>query len=117
MKTELQGFGNQHQRYTQVYQGDKMRNFNYDENEDFREDIDKFFEQDGESGDNYDDFLKEEFAIQEAKIALQSRDINLRLMRTAVRVCEKTFLWSFYSIPTRLKMISETYKKLRKLEE
>lgn len=95
-----------------------MRNFNYDENEDFREDIDKFFEQDGESGaESYDDFLKEEFAIQEAKIAIQNRDVNIRLMRTAVRICEKTFLWCFYSIPTRMRMISETYKKLKKLED
>jgi len=26
-------------------------------------------------------------------------------------------MWSFYSLPTRLKMIADTYEKLRKLEE
>jgi hypothetical protein len=113
----LQSFGNQPQKYTKVFQGDKMRKFNYDDDDDdeFREDIDKFF---GEgSANSYDDFIEEEFAIQEAKINLQHREINLKMMRTSVRICEKTFLWSFYSIPTRLKMISETYKKIRKLEE
>lgn len=96
-----------------------MRKFNYDDNDDFREDIDKFFEDDGEgdSDGGYDDFLKEEFAIQEARVAVQNREINYKMMRAAVRICEKTFLWTFYSIPTRMKMISDAYKKLRKLED
>ena len=118
MRTGLQGFGSRHQSYTQVYQGDDMRQFNYDDNDEFRDDIDKFFEDhDDESSGDYENFLKEEFAVQEAKIAIQNRELNLKIMRTAIRMCEKTFLWSFYSIPTRMKMISETYKKLRKLED
>lgn len=91
-----------------------MRRFDYDENDEFREDVDKFFD---ENSDNYDDFLAEEFALQEAKLGIQHREMDLRLMRTAIKVCENTFMWSFYSLPTRLKMISDTYKKLRKLEE
>jgi hypothetical protein len=98
-----------------VYQGDKMRHFNYDDNDEFHEDIDKFF--DNEDSGGYDDLIKEEFDLQEARLDVQHREINYKMMRTAIRFCEKTFLWSFYSIPTRLKMISETYKKLRKLEE
>ena len=97
-----------------------MRQFNYDDNDEFREDIDKFFDgnndDENESG-NYDDLIKEELAIQEARLDVQHREIDYKMMRTAIRVCEKTFLWSFYSIPTRMKMISETYRKLRKLEE
>jgi len=91
-----------------------MRRFDYDDNDEFREDVDKFFE---ENSGGYDDFLAEEFAIQEAKIGIQHREMDLRLMRTAIKVCENTFMWSFYSLSTRLKMISDTYKKLRKLEE
>jgi hypothetical protein len=91
-----------------------MRRFDYDDNDEFREDVDKFFD---ENSGNYDDFLAEEFALQEAKIGIQHREMDLRLMRTAIKICENTFMWSFYSLPTRLKMISDTYKKLRKLEE
>jgi len=94
-----------------------MRKYNYDDNDEFREDIDKFFDENNESPANYDDLLQEEFAIQEARIDVQNRDIDIKMMRTAVRICEKTFLWCFLSVPTRMKMIADAYKKLKKLEE
>lgn len=97
-----------------------MRRFNYDDNDEFPEDVDKFFNEEpsnNNDSDSYDDYLAEEFALQEAKIGLKHREIDLRIMRTAIKICENTFMWSFYSLPTRLKMISDTYKKLRKLEE
>ena len=108
------GFGNRLQQYTKVFQGDNMRRFDYDDNEEFRDDVDKFFD---ENSSNYDDFIAEEFALEQARIDIAHRDIDYKIMRTAVRFCEKTFMWSFYSLPTRLKMIADTYEKLRKLEE
>ena len=47
-----------------------MRQFNYDDNDEFREDIDKFFDgdNDDENDKNYDDLIKEELAIQEARL-------------------------------------------------
>ncbi len=98
-----------------MFQGDKMRKFDYDDNDDFREDIDKFFN--NEDFEKYDEMIEEEFELQKAQIDIAHRDINGRIMRTAVRICEKTFLWSFYSLPTRLRMIAESYKKLRKIED
>ena len=92
-----------------------MRRFNYDDNDEFRDDIDKFFN-DNEP-DTYEEFVKEEIALQEAHLDISYREINIRIMRTAVRICEKSFWWSFYSHPTRIKMIADTYKKLKSLED
>jgi hypothetical protein len=91
-----------------------MRRFNYDDNDEFREDIDKFFNDD--ELDTYEELVSQEIAMQEAQIDLSYKDLNVRIMRTAVRICEKSFWWSFYSQPTRIKMIADTYKKLKSLE-
>jgi len=91
-----------------------MRRFNYDDNDEFRDDIDKFFNED--ESDTYEEFVREEIALQEAELDLSYREVNIKIMRTAVRICEKSFWWSFYSQPTRMKMIVDTYKKLKNLE-
>lgn len=95
-----------------------MRRFNYDDNDEFPDDADQFSnDKNHEPNNGYEDYLAEEFALQEARINIQHRQIDFRMMRAAIKLCENTFMWSFYSLPTRLKMISDTYKKLRKLEE
>jgi len=90
-----------------------MKRFNQDDDE-FREESDRFF---NENASRYEELVEEEIAMQEAQIDIAHREIDNRLFRTAVRVCEKSFFWSFYSLGTRLKMITETVKRLRKLEE
>lgn len=105
-----------------------MRRFEYDDNEEFREDVDKFFNNDDEDdddgdgdgdgdGDKYEDMIEQEMAIQEAQLDVAYRELSHRTLRAAVRVCEKSFWWGFYSINTRMKMIAEAYHKLKNLEE
>ena len=97
-----------------MYQGDKMRRFNYDDNDEFREDIDRFF---NEEVEKYEKLVEEEFALQEAQLDIAYREFNHKVMRTAVRICEKSFWWSFYSPTTRVKMILDTYAKLKKVDD
>ena len=96
-----------------------MRRFNYDENDEYREDVDKFFGEDQQdiSDAEYKAIMEQEQAIQQLQIRFVYRDLNHRMLRTAIRMCEKSFWWWFYSHNTRLKMIDKAYKQLRKLEE
>lgn len=105
-----------------------MRRFEYDDNEEFREDVDKFFnnndddDEDGDgdgdrNADRYEEMIEQEMAIQEAQLDVAYRELNHRAMNAAIRVCEKSFWWGFYSINTRMKMIAEAYHKLKNLEE
>lgn len=98
-----------------------MRRFNYDDNEEYREDVDKFFGEGGEeqilTPEEYKALVENEQALQEFHLRLAHRDLNHRALRTAIRVCEKSWFWRFYSLDTRLKKIDRAYKKVRKLEE
>ena len=99
-----------------------MRRFNYDDNEEYREDVDKFFseeqcEGEGElSDEQYKAIMEEEQAIQQLQIRFVHRDLNHRILRTAIRTCEKSIWWWFCRHTTKLKMIDDAYKQLRKLE-
>lgn len=86
-----------------------MRRFDYDDNEEFREDVDNFFR------DSADFFEDDEHDLQQS-VDFVMRDLNLRIMRTAIRMLEKSIWWKFSSLNTRLKMIDKTYKKLKKLQ-
>lgn len=96
-----------------------MRRFDYDENEEYREDVDKFFsEENGDlSPEQYKAIMEEEQAFQQMQVRFVYRDLNHRVLRSAIRMCEKSFWWWFYSQDTRLRMIDRAYKRLRKLEE
>jgi hypothetical protein len=95
-----------------------MRRFNYDENEEYREDVDKFFSEEGQMDDaQYKAIMEEEMQMQQLQIRFVYRDLNHRVLRSAIRMCEKSLWWWFYSQDTRLRMIDRAYKRLRKLEE
>ena len=91
-----------------------MRRFDYDDNDEFREDVDKFL---NDNADKYEQLVQEEIAMQEAQLDIAHREINVKIFRTAIRVCEKSWFWAFYSLNTRLRMINETVKRLRRLED
>lgn len=94
-----------------------MRRFNYDDNDEYKEDVDAFFKDDSEdiSQEYAAIAAAEEREIQEIQFKFVVRDLNHRLMRTAIRTCEKSFWWQFYSQDTKLNLIDKTYKKLIKL--
>lgn len=98
-----------------------MRRFNYDENEDNREEVDNFFNEDGDLNDNdfndFDDFDIDDEIMQELHYEILNREANNRLLKTTLRLCEKSFWWRFYSVDQKIEYIEKVYAKLKKLEE
>lgn len=97
-----------------------MRRFNYEDNDEYREDVDKFFSEEatGElTPEQYKQLMEEEQAFQQMQARLVYRDFNHRVLRSAIRMCEKSLWWWFYSQDTRLRLIENAYKRLKKLEE
>ena len=86
-----------------------MRRFNYDDNEEYRKEVDNFFGDEEMSLGDY----KEEKTIFDFQFNLAQQELNHRILRTAVRMSEN----SFYSLSTRLQIIDRTFKRLRKLED
>jgi hypothetical protein len=86
-----------------------MRNFDYDNNEEFQPDIDKFFYEEDE------EFFTESEAIEAMELEIAETGINLRLIKIAIKTCEKTFFWRFYTHAYKMKLIKKTYKVLENL--
>lgn len=96
-----------------------MRRFNYEDNEEYRDDVDKFFNDDMDdmTPEEYKILMEQENVIQDMQMKVVHRDLNYRLLRAAVRVLEKSFWWKFCSLNTRLNSIDATFQRLKKLEE
>jgi Fe2+ or Zn2+ uptake regulation protein len=95
-----------------------MRRFNNEDSDD-REDVDNFFNEDESilTPEEYKKLAEEDQAIQQAQLNIVYRDLNRKLLARAISMCEKSFLWRFYSLETQLNQVSTVYKTLRKLEE
>ena len=84
-----------------------MRDFNYDENEEFQNEIDNFFGGDEEEGADF--YYDKKDIIKAMEIEIAESEINLRLLKMAIQTLEKSFCWRFYSFKTKMKMILEMY--------
>lgn len=94
-----------------------MRRFDYDDNEEYREDVDNFFDSGSDEGitpDEYRAIVKQEQEMQAVQLNLAYRDMNSHLLCRAIKMLEKSFWWRFYSLDTRLKMIERTYHRLKR---
>lgn len=96
-----------------------MRRFNYEDNEEYREDVDKFFAEgkDAMSEDEIYKTMLDDDDVTQQQMQFVDRDLNHRVLRSAIRLCEKSFWWRFYSHETRLNMVEKTYKMLKQLED
>lgn len=73
--------------------------------------------------DNFDDDEEEEIVenkIDEdqmvmAQIDLFELELNKKILIMAVKICEKSFFWNFYSCYRKLKLIEDSYNKLLKI--
>lgn len=94
-----------------------MRYYSNDD-DDERENLDDFFEEDFDRlQEEYQDILEEEQINRQMEYDFVDRDLNHKTLRVAIRICEKSFWWKFLSIKTKLNIIQETYSSLRYLEE
>jgi len=92
-----------------------MRHFEYDDNDEFKKDIDKFWQGDDDDDDeDMEQYVGSE-VIQALNIQLAEKDLDLRLLKIIMKMLEKSFWWKFYNFQTRLKMIAKAYLVLFKL--
>lgn len=99
-----------------------MRRFDYDDNEDYREDVDNFFDGEGDEAEGitpeeYRSIVKEEQQMQQMQLGLVHRELNDRLMFKTIKMLERGFWWRFYSVDTKLKMIEKAYRRMKKINE
>jgi len=94
-----------------------MRRFNYDD--DSQEDANNYFDGDnseaeemGISPEEYKSLMEEQGRQIEMQADMVHKELNQRLMFKIIKTLEKSFLWRFYSLDTRLKMITQTYQVL-----
>lgn len=72
--------------------------------------------------DNFDDDEEEiaENEIHEDQVAMAQIDLfelelNKKILIMAVKICEKSFFWKFYSCYRKLKLIEDSYNKILKI--
>lgn len=75
-----------------------------------------YFEDSFEEGDDdEEDMIEKE--IHEDKITMAQLDLfelefNKKILIMAIKICEKSFLWNFYSPNYKLNLIKDSYVKL-----
>jgi len=85
-----------------------MRRFEYDDNDDFfKDDLENFFD---EGPDDY--HIPKGELINVLQLDLVEADLNMRLLALTVKTLEKTFLWRFRKLKTKMKMIREMYNEM-----
>ena len=91
-----------------------MRYFNYDENEDYQEEVDHFFEEGHISFEEEDDELQGTEYIEMTNIDFVI-DPKPQILSEALKILQKSWLWEFRSHEYKMKKISETYTLLNYL--
>jgi hypothetical protein len=89
------------------------RDFNDDD--DFR--LDGFFgmDDDDEDEEGFEMVGANSEIIGFAQIDLMSSELDQRLLETTIAFLEKSFWWKFKSADSKLRLIEQTYKRLRKV--
>lgn len=91
-----------------------MRKFNYDENDEYSREVEKFFENVPTEEEKE---VEEKLVQDELQMGLFYRELNYKTLRQAIHMAEKSFFWRFYSVSTRLNHIQSIYERLKDLEE
>ncbi len=65
----------------------------------------------------YKELIEEERALQQQDVELSYIDLNQKLLQKTIKLCEKSLFWNFYSLQTKLNMISKAFLKLKNLQE
>ena len=95
-----------------------MRRFDYDGSEDYRDEVNQFFDDDDYDEDDYDDddeYVRDASLIEIVHTNLATLDLNRKLLEAAIKVAEKNFLWALWPMQWKLQAISEAYDTLDKL--
>lgn len=93
-----------------------MNRFEYDD-EDEGDDEESFGDDQPQpiSHNDYKDLIEGDQAIQQETVALGYLELDQKLLSKAIKICEGSMFWNFYSMQTRLSMISKAYTRLKKM--
>ena len=101
-----------------------MKRYDFDENDNSKDDYDDFSEEEGDFIDDDDedddemqehDFLENEEMLRELEISFQEAQNKQKTISQAIKICSQSFFWRFYSNQTKLKMIEQCYYGLTEL--
>lgn len=83
-----------------------MRKFEADDSDDAqKEEVENFFEEQ----DDQDRYL------EMMQAGLVAKDIDQKLLKTSLKIVEKSFFWRFRSIPSKLRRLIEVYLTLQEI--
>jgi hypothetical protein len=90
-----------------------MRNFDYDNNDEYRDEVDRFFDDDDDalSMEEYRAIVEQENIQNNINYKIVQNDLNHKKLLLAIRLLKSSFWWKFYSLNTRLYLIEKVYKK------
>lgn len=96
-----------------------MKRFDFEDDEENDDEEEDIFDEGSNpmTPKEYRELLAEERALEQETVELEYLGIGNKLMREAVRVCEKSFFWKFYGLQTRLDMISKAYTRLKNIRD
>jgi len=90
-----------------------MRRFEYDENEEYQEDVDNFL-QDIEGyfvpPDQYESMALQQQQVIHGQLEAVHKDLNQRLLFSVINMLQKSFFWKFKSFNSKLRAISKAYQ-------
>jgi hypothetical protein len=92
-----------------------MRNFFFEDKDD-PEYRDSYYEDEEENEANFMIPAQLEF-MHIAQLDLVSVDLNQKLLFETIKMLEKGWLWRFYSLEKKLKLVKKTYAELTSLME
>ena len=86
-----------------------MRYFDYDGNEDFKDDVDNFFNEE-HYFDDEEDIMREYLEVPHVEV--KAKDPKPKVLETVRKTLEKSWFWGFRSPEYKSKKIAELYTLL-----
>tara|TARA_Y100000034_G_scaffold40932_1_gene50380 strand:- start:1573 stop:1908 length:336 start_codon:yes stop_codon:yes gene_type:complete len=90
-----------------------MRRFNYDDHDDFKEEIDNFWPGDTDSPFGYDPddepYIEKGDIINMLQIDMVEYELNQRILTAAYKLCKSSFWWRFRTVKSKIAMVKFVY--------
>ncbi len=77
---------------------------------------DEFDDEDEDQGDQENNFIDSQMlAMQMEQNVLIEQEIQAKLVEEAYKICKGSWMWSFMSIPARMKKVKAVYDEIKKI--
>lgn len=93
-----------------------MKNYSNDNGEHNYDEGDEEFAF-GDEFMKYQNLIEQENEIYKEHLEIEEKALREKLLFRAIKICEKSFFWKFFSNETRLNLVERTFKKFKRLVE